>query len=117
MINGALHSDGDRALYGGGLTIGASVPVARRIAVDIDVGGLHLFANTACCRDRFVGAVARAHDQSLGKIRALARFEILKHLSLFAGTGVTGKVTYPLRGDDTEVRFTLLPELFGGVQL
>ncbi len=117
MISGALHSDGERALYGGGLTIGASIPVANRVAVDVDVGGLHLFANTACCRDRFVGAVAREHDQSLGKLRALGRFEILKHLSLFAGTGATGRVSYPLRGNDTEIKFTLVPEFFAGVQL
>jgi len=117
MLSAAGHSDGNRALYGGGLTIGTSIPIARRIDVELDVGGLHLFANTACCRDRFVGAVARASDQTLGKFRALARFELLKHLSLFAGIGATGKVTYPLRDDDTEVRFTLVPESFGGVQL
>ena len=114
MLSAAGHSDGNRALYGGGLTIGTSIPIARRIDVELDVGGLHLFANTACCRDRFVGAVARASDQTLGKFRALGRFELLKHLSLFTGIGATGKVTYPLRDDDTEVRFTLVPELFGG---
>ncbi|MEO8916545.1 MAG: hypothetical protein ABI488_03915 [Polyangiaceae bacterium] len=85
--------------------------------MDIDVNGLHLFANTPCCRDRFDGAIARAHDQSLGKVRALMRFELLKHFSLFAGSGITGRVTYPLRGRDTEVRLNLVPEVFTGVQL
>jgi hypothetical protein len=42
---------------------------------------------------------------------------LLPHLSLFAGTGVTGRVTYPVVNGDTEVRFRLLPEIFGGVQL
>ena len=117
MLSGAVHSDGERGLYGGGFLIGGTIPVAKHIATDIDVGALHLFANTPCCRDRFTGAIPRAHDETLGKVRASLRFELLRHFSLFAGAGVTGKVTYPLRGGDTEVRFTLLPELFGGVQL
>ena len=117
MLSGAVHSDGDRGLYGGGFLLGGIIPVAQRIATDIDVGALHLFANTACCRDRFTGAVARAHDETLGKVRASLRFELLRHFSLVAGAGVTGKVSYPLRNGDTEVRFTLLPEFFAGVQL
>ena len=117
MLSGAVHSDGERGLYGGGFLIGGTIPVAKHIATDIDVGALHLFANTPCCRDRFTGAIARAHDETLGKVRASLRFELLRHFSLFAGAGVTGQVTYPLRGGDTEVRFKLVPEFFGGVQL
>jgi hypothetical protein len=117
MLSGAVHTDGERALYGGGLTIGASIPIAARIFVDMDVQGLHLFANTDCCRNRFSGALARQYDQSLAKVRASVRFELLEHFSLFAGAGVTGRVTYPLRGADTEVKLGLVPEFFGGVQL
>jgi hypothetical protein len=117
MLSGAVHSDGERALYGGGFMIGGTIPVAKRISTDVDVSGLHLFANTDCCRQRFTGAIARAHDQSLAKVRASLRFELLRHFSLFAGAGVAGKVTYPLRSGDTEVKLTLVPEFFGGVQL
>ena len=117
MLSGAAHSVDDYGLYGGGLTIGGSIPLARRVGADLDLQALHLFANTACCRDRFTGAVARRDDQSLAKVRASLRLQWQEHLSFFAGIGVTGKVTYPLRGDDTEVKLTLLPELFGGVQL
>jgi len=67
--------------------------------------------------DSFGSASARAHDQSLGKLRALLRYEVLPHLSLFIGTGVTGQVTYPVVGGDTEVKLRILPEFFGGVQL
>jgi hypothetical protein len=117
MLSGAVHGEAEYTLYGGGLTIGGSIPIAKRINGDVDVQGLHLFANTNCCRDKFTGAIARAHDQSLGKVRVSIRFELLPHLSLFAGSGITGRVTYPLRGGDTEVRFTPVPEFFGGIQL
>jgi hypothetical protein len=117
MLSGAAHTVNDYGLYGGGLTIGGTVPLGRRVGADLDVQALHLFANTACCRDRFTGAVARRDDQSLGKVRAALRVQWLEHLSFFAGIGVTGRVSYPLRGGDTEVKLTLLPELFGGVQL
>jgi hypothetical protein len=65
----------------------------------------------------FTSASSRAFDQSLAKLRAMLRFDILPHLSLFVGTGVTGKVTYPVVNRDTDVQFRLLPEIFGGVQL
>jgi hypothetical protein len=157
MLSGAYHYDGDHNLYGAGFTIGASIPVANKIAADIDLQALHLFSDTGCtpapptigksyyprpisaaaaaegnCVDQsatlnpgyvsatsnsFTSANARAYDQSLGKLRALLRFELLAHLSLFAGTGVTGQVTYPVINGDTEVKFRLFPEFFGGVQL
>ncbi len=117
ILSGAVHHAGEYALYGAGLAIGGKIPIAKRIDGDVDVLGLHLFANTPCCRERFTGAIARAHDQSLGKVRASLRFELLPHLSFFAGSGVTGRVSYPLRGKDTEVRLTLVPEFFGGIEL
>jgi hypothetical protein len=171
MLSGAMHSDGDHALYGGGFSIGASIPVAKRIATEIDVQALHLFADASCTQQSptpgfgrayypqpaepatgqtcaqqpttslspmeslspytiphdstagaatdapFTSANARRYDQSLAKLRALLRFELFPHLSLFVGTGVTGQVTYPVVSGDTVVTFRLLSELFGGVQL
>jgi len=165
MISGAAHYDGTQSLYGGGLTIGASIPIAKRLATEIDLQALHLFAEhkTSCTQnssldgaslhggpyypqpaasqaasdcppqpteapsglpnkvprsaDSFPSAREREDDQSLGKLRALLRLELTSHLSLFLGAGVTGKVTYPLRGGDTVVEFRLISEFFGGVQL
>jgi len=176
MVSGAMHYDGEHTLYGAGLTIGASIPIAKKIATEIDVQALHLFADARyVCRpaaatgsgapytlpraegetatdDGFgngypanantsatsctpglhghayypqpavidespTSASSRAYDQSLAKLRALLRFELYPHLSLFVGTGVTGQVTYPVRGGDTVVNFRLLSEFFGGVQL
>lgn len=68
-------------------------------------------------KSSFTSASARAFDQSLAKLRATLRFEVLPQLSLFVGTGVTGRVTYPVLNQDTEVQFRLVPEIFGGVQL
>jgi hypothetical protein len=152
MLSGAMHHDGDHALYGGGFTLGGSIPIAKRISSELDFQALHLFGNASCtpapsglranyprpasaedsCPRQGVNnevyytvpadtplnsAKARQFDQSLGKLRALLRFEFFAHLSLFVGTGVTGRVTYPVVDEDTEVRFRLLPELFGGIQL
>ena len=154
MISGAVHGEGDHALYGGGFTIGGSIPVVKRLTTEIDFQALHLFADKSCApqptsmgssptptdsllagscgqqpttmngasspvarNDNFTSADARAYDQSLGKLRALLRLEILPHLSLFVGTAVTGRVTYPVVGGDTEVKLQILPEFFGGVQL
>jgi len=171
MVSGAVHYDGDHTLYGGGLTIGTSIPIARKVATEIDLQALHLFADARYVCDSaaegpidgsgasepytlpqpadgfgsgypartnacsaglqgrsyypqptgpagaFSSAHSRAYDQSLGKLRALLRFELFPHLSLFVGTGVTGQVTYPVRNGDTVVSFRLLSEFFGGVQL
>ena len=147
MISGAIHGDGDHSLYGGGLTVGGSIPVAKQLTSEIDFQALHLFADKSCAtqssskdsvlagscgqpattmngvsapaasNDNFTSANARAFDQSLGKLRALLRYEVLPHLSVFVGTGVTGRVTYPVVNGDTEVKLQILPEIFGGVQL
>ncbi|HEY3255229.1 MAG TPA: hypothetical protein VGJ91_14820 [Polyangiaceae bacterium] len=156
MISGAMHSDGRHGLYGGGFTIGGSIPVAKRLTTEIDLQALHLFADAGCtwqapaqssypaiegasdqgsCVEHptttmpnngytipgsgkgFTSATSRAYDQSLAKLRAMLRFELLSRLSLFVGTGVTGQVTYPVVGGDTQVKLRLLSEFFGGVQL
>lgn len=161
MIGGAMHYDGLHNLYGAGFTIGGSIPVQKRIFVDVDLQALHLFSDTACAQqqqqqdgfgngwpaqqqatpngaciegstadsggtslaytiprnEKFTSANARAYDQSLAKLRGMLRFEVLSRLSLFVGTGVTGRVTYPVVNGDTEVKFKLLGEVFGGVQL
>ena len=155
MLGGAIHYDGGHDLYGAGFTIGGSIPVSQKIATEIDVQALHLFADASCTpqttssgayypqpearaqgscaaqtsamsstlyqaprsANEFTSANSRAYDQSLAKLRALLRFEIYSHLSLFVGTGVTGQVTYPVVNGDTQVKFRLLPEFFGGVQL
>jgi len=162
MLAGAMHDDGAHNSYGAGFTIGGSIPVRERIAAEIDLQALHLFAdgkciqqgfpasvapytiprnssqagaggpngaclsegdigegtsNTAPRKEGFTSASSRAFDPSLAKLRALLRFELVSHLSLFVGTGVTGRVTYPVVNGDTEVQFRLLPEVFGGVQL
>src|SRR6478735_469727 len=159
MLSGAMHHDGGHDLYGGGFTIGASIPVTKKITTEIDLQALHLFADSSCttqssaersyypvpedpwpavgpCTEQaaavpaygsgaprprpaneFTSATYRAYDQSLAKLRALIRFELYSHLSLFIGTGVTGRVTYPVVNGDTQVTFRLLSEFFGGVQL
>lgn len=157
MLGGAMHYDGTHNSYGAGFTIGGSIPVHERIAAEIDLQALHLFADGKCIQEgvpassapytipstpngaclsagdvkmdgdgalytaprneSFTSASSRAFDQSLAKLRAMLRFELVSHLSLFVGTGVTGRVTYPVVNADTEVHFRLLPEVFGGVQL
>jgi hypothetical protein len=119
IFHGAAHYDShaDLGLFGAGLIFGASIAVAPRTFVDLDLGGSHLFGNTDCCQGKFTGAVPRQFDQSLAKVRAMIRGQLTKHLGFFAGLGVTGKVTYPLIGADTEVQFAFVPELLGGIQL
>jgi hypothetical protein len=155
MLSGAMHYARERSLYGAGFTLGVSIPVHKRIAAEVDLQALHLFADRGCTpysvstdqsmgfdsyivqqdcdspiavdalgrpdptpkSSGFTSATSRAFDQSLAKLRALLRFELSTHLGLFVGTGVTGRVTYPLVNGDTEPEFRLLPEVFGGVQL
>jgi hypothetical protein len=118
MLSAGVHQTGDALLAGPGFTIGGSVPVLPKTSVEIDVQALHLFANTACCERYFFGAAPRAKDWSLGKLRALARYAFLPHLSAFAGTGLTGRVRYPLDDDgDTDVNVDFGSEVFGGIQL
>jgi hypothetical protein len=85
--------------------------------VSVDGTGSSLPYQVPRSANEFTSATSRAYDQSLAKLRALLRFELYSHLSLFVGSGVTGQVTYPVVNGDTQVKFRLLSEFFGGVQL
>jgi hypothetical protein len=119
FISVSVHRYGNFTQAGPGLGVGFSVPLAEQAFFEPDISALHLFGNTSCCEGtKFFGARPRRVDQSQFKLRASLRYQAAKHLSLFLGGGVVGRLRYPIdENNDTHFPFDAFLEAFGGLQL
>ena len=118
MLSVSLRHEGDIDKIGPGYTIGASAPLFEKGYFEPDLGATHLLGNAECCTSRPGSAVDRRRDETQFRLRTTLRYAWLKHLSVLGGLGVVGRLTYPL--DDTgntQYKFALNVEAFGGVQL
>jgi hypothetical protein len=113
ILSGALHSvdrEGDpdgpirEIVYGGGLTLGATIPLPLDgFALSVDLGGYRLFRDDPT----FSG-----HDE-LYKLRLMASYDIAPRLAPFIGGGVN----LALRGEDTVDTTTVGGEFCVGLEL
>ena len=104
MFSGSFHfeNEGKDKLLGPGFTFGIYRPVLfDGLYVQADVGGYRLF---------LLEGAQRAHDE-IFKTRLIARYALVRHLSLFVGGGAF----LGLRGDKPDMRWG--PELDAGIEL
>lgn len=99
-------------LYGPGLAWGARLPM-NRLVFESDLGASWLFGGQFCCLGK---EKSLADDVVLYRWRALVSYQILPHLSVFAGAGLTLQMNfYP--DEDHDVAVDMRPEVFGGIAL
>jgi hypothetical protein len=91
---------------GPGLAIGVRFPFSR-IVLESDVGGAFLLG-------RFIDG--NRAEMGLASWRVLAALELYRHLSFFAGLGLTARLGV-YRIEDPNLAYELGPDLFAGVQL
>ncbi|APR76598.1 Hypothetical protein A7982_01945 [Minicystis rosea] len=112
VFHASAHYEDRTAFYGGGLLLGARVPL-QKFFFDADVGGTYLVNGRTCCVGR---ALAPSGDTILGKLRVLAGYSFFPHLGLFVGGGITVRARIP-EVHDVMVPVTLVPEILGGIEL
>jgi hypothetical protein len=103
---------GDTRLYGPGLAWGGRLPL-NRLVFESDLGASWLFGGQFCCLSK---QESLSDDVVLFRWRALVNYEILSHLGVFAGVGLTMPMHfYP--DEDHDVSLDMRPEVFGGISL
>lgn len=102
--------DSELELFGPGFGLGGTVPVfLRNLYVDMDLSETYLLADSG----------PFDYGRSLTRLRATLRYQILPHLSVFAGGGYTGKVERRTLNDDSrgELYYESLGEFVAGIGL
>jgi hypothetical protein len=116
---GYHHSRAADAI-GMGLTLGATVPLATRLSMDVDVGGDYLVGTRLCCYEsRAEERVQHGRDRSHLRLRFVPTWRLHPALAVFAGAGLAARIPFALYSNfpqgDRSVR--LVPELLAGVSL
>jgi hypothetical protein len=106
LFSGAASWIDDVRFMGPGLAIGLRFPVPH-VVLETDVGGAILLG-------RFIDG-SRA-DLGLASWRVIASLELHRHLSLFAGVGLTARFG-SFRFNDPTLAYELGPDLLAGMQL
>lgn len=110
MIDIGYHREDSVDLFGGGLVIGARVPIDQQFAVMVDVGGDYLLGARICCyATRTDERIAHTRDRNHFRLRVLPTWQAHPHFAIFAGPAAAVRIPFALysnlSGYDQNVEF------------
>jgi hypothetical protein len=110
MVSASMHPTEGHWVVGPGFTVGGRVPLGDKPYFETDLGLTYLNGGALCC----TRSDGRYPDYFQTRLRTTLGYQFLPHLSAYAGVG--GLLLTKIVDPRTEAKFSVGPEVFGGVE-